>query len=46
MRTVADQEQLVVHRIFTRSSNTVGLRSRRPAPLVTQARAGSAAARW
>ena len=32
MRSVADQEQLVVHTVFTTSSNTLGLRSMRPAP--------------
>ena len=44
MRIVADQVQFVVQIVFTTSSNTVGLRIIRPAPLVTQARSGSAAA--
>ena len=44
MRTVADHAQLVVQIVLTRSSNTVGLRSIRPAPATTQASAGSAAA--
>ena len=43
MRSVADQAQLVVQTVFTTSSKTVGLRSRRPAPRAAQARAGSAA---
>ena len=41
MRTVADQAQFVVQIVFTTSSKTVGLRSIRPAPVVTQARSGS-----
>ena len=36
MRTVPDQAQFVVQIVFTTSSKTVGLRSIRPAPLVTQ----------
>ena len=43
MRTVADQVQFVVQIVFTTSSNTVGLRSMRPAPLVTHASSGSSA---
>ncbi len=34
----------VVQMVFTTSSKTVGLRRRRPAPVVTQARSGSFAA--
>ena len=45
IRSVADQAQLVVHTVFTTSSNTEGLRSMRPAPAHAQASAGSAAAR-
>ena len=45
MRSVADQAQLVVQTVFTRSSKTVGPRSRRPAPSHAQLRAGSPAAR-
>ncbi len=41
MRSVADQAQLVVHTVLTTSSNTVGLRSMRPAPAHAQASAGS-----
>ena len=44
MRIVADQVQFVVQIVFTTSSNTVGLRIIRPAPLVTHASSGSAAA--
>ena len=44
MRTVADQAQLVVQMVLTTSSNTVGLRSMRPAPAATQASNGSPAA--
>ena len=44
MRTVADQVQLVVQIVLITSSNTVGLRSIRPAPTVTQARSGSSPA--
>ena len=42
MRTVAAQVQFVVHTVLTTSSNTVGLRSIRPAPAVTHARSPSA----
>ena len=45
IRTVADQAQLVVQIVLTTSSNTVALRSIRPAPPVAQARRGSPAAR-
>ena len=45
MRSVADQAQLVVHTVLITSSNTVGLRSMRPAPAHAQASAGSRAAR-
>ena len=44
MRTVADQAQFTVHMVFTRSSNTLGLRSRRPAPLHAHASRVSPAA--
>ena len=43
MRSVADHVQFVVQIVLTTSSNTVGLRSMRPAPLAAQARSGSAA---
>ena len=42
MRTVALQAQFVVQIVFTTSSNTVGLRSMRPAPVAAHARSGSA----
>ncbi len=45
MRSVADQAQFVVHTVLTTSSNTVALRSMRPAPAQAHARSGSAAAR-
>ena len=41
MRSVADHAQLVVQIVFTTSSKTVGLRTSRPAPAVTQERSGS-----
>ncbi|MBV9453703.1 MAG: hypothetical protein JOZ19_06230 [Rubrobacter sp.] len=41
---VADQEQLVVHRVLITSSKTVAPRIMRPAPLVTQDNSGSPAA--
>ncbi len=44
IRLVADQVQLVVQMVLTTSSNTVGLRTIRPAPDVTHARSGSACA--
>jgi hypothetical protein len=44
MRTVPDQAQFVVQIVLTTSSKTVGLRSIRPAPLVTHSRTGSDAA--
>ena len=44
MRTVADQAQFVVQIVLTTSSKTVGLRSSRPAPDVTQERSGSLSA--
>ena len=40
IRTVADHVQFVVQIVLTRSSNTVGLRSIRPAPAATQASVG------
>ena len=44
IRTVPDQAQLVVQIVLTRSSNTVGLRSIRPAPASAQLSVGSARA--
>src|SRR3989304_2427965 len=41
---VADQAQLVVHTVFTTSSNTVGLCTIRPAPTVAHSSSGPAAA--
>ena len=44
MRTVPPQAQFVVQIVFTTSSNTVGLRSMRPAPAAAQASCGSSRA--
>jgi hypothetical protein len=44
IRSVADHVQLVVQIVFTTSSNTLGLWTMRPAPLVAHARSGSSAA--
>ena len=41
---VSPQEQLVVHKVLTTSSQTVGERSILPAPVVVHARSGSSAA--
>jgi hypothetical protein len=41
IRVVADHVQLVVQIVLTTSSNTVGLWTMRPAPVVTHERSGS-----
>ena len=44
MRVVPPHDVFVVQMVFTTSSNTVGLRTIRPAPRTTQLRSGSSAA--
>ena len=44
IRVVADQAQFVVQIVLTTSSNTVGLRTIRPAPRSTQESCGSSRA--
>ena len=44
MRTVADHVQFVVQIVFTTSSNTLALRTIRPAPVVTHDSCSSSAA--